>query len=238
MLESHISEGDLDAALHRDVLTGLTSTEKWLPPKWFYDARGSELFEEITGLAEYYPTRAEAAALEANADAIAARTGAKMLVELGSGSSRKTRLLLDALQRNGSLASFTGFDVSAAALEAATSSLAARYPRLSVSGIVGDFTAHLRHLPSGSDRLVAFLGGTIGNLLPEPRRDFLTDLRSRLERGEWLLLGADLVKDPEVLVAAYDDAAGVTARFNRNLLHVLNRRLGADFETGAFDHVA
>ncbi|ADD44806.1 L-histidine N(alpha)-methyltransferase [Stackebrandtia nassauensis] len=238
MLESHISEGDLDAALRADVVAGLTATPKRLPPKWFYDAHGSDLFEEITRLPEYYPTRAEAAALESGADRVAERTGATSLVELGSGSSRKTLLLIDALRRKGTLDSFVGFDVSSDALAAATAALSLRYPELSVSGIVGDFTEHLRHLPSGTSRLVAFLGGTIGNLLPAARADFLASLRTQLAPGEWLLLGTDLVKDPATLVAAYDDAAGVTARFNRNVLTVLNRRLDANFDVEAFTHVA
>lgn len=238
MLHSHISEDDLDAALRADVRAGLTTNPKTLPPRWFYDAHGSELFERITRLPEYYPTRAEAAALELGADRVAERTGATALIELGSGSSRKTRLLLDALRRKGTLTSFTGFDVSGAALAEATAELSRRYPGLRVDGIVGDFTAHLRHLPVDGDRLVVFLGGTIGNLTPPQRAAFLAALRAQLVPGEWLLLGTDLVKDPEVLVAAYDDAAGVTAAFNRNVLSVLNHRLGANFAIGSFAHVA
>jgi L-histidine N-alpha-methyltransferase len=237
-LEIHLDDRDLARSLRSDVTAGLTATPKWLPPKWFYDARGSVLFEEITRLPEYYPTRAERAVLDRRATEIARITEAKTLVELGSGSSEKTRLLLDALLRHGALASFVPLDVSASALGEAVTALTDEYPGLSVHGIVGDFTRHLNRLPGGGTRLVAFLGGTIGNLLPAERRAFLTDLHNNLEPGEWLLLGTDLVKDPAVLVPAYDDAAGVTAEFNRNVLHVVNRELGADFDVAAFDHVA
>ncbi|AVT41074.1 L-histidine N(alpha)-methyltransferase [Plantactinospora sp. BB1] len=237
-LEIHLEERDLELALRSDVRTGLTATPRWLPPKWFYDARGSELFEEITRLPEYYPTRAERAVLAARAGEIARLTDAKTLIELGSGSSEKTRLLLDALTAQGDLGTFVPLDVSVSALERSTAEIAAAYPGLRVRGIVGDFTRHLDRLPTGGRRLVAFLGGTIGNLLPAERAEFLAALRSALERGDWLLLGTDLVKDPGILVPAYDDAAGVTAEFNRNVLRVLNRELGADFEVDAFDHVA
>lgn len=237
-LEIHLGEGDLAQALRRDVRIGLTATRKWLPPKWFYDARGSELFEQITRLPEYYPTRAERSILAAYAAEIARLTSAKTLIELGSGSSEKTRLLLDALTRHGELGSFVPMDVSAAALSAATTRIATAYPKLRVRGIVADFTQHLDRLPTGGRRLVAFLGGTIGNLLPGERAAFLAAVHRTVERGDWLLLGTDLVKDPAVLVPAYDDAAGVTAEFNRNVLCVLNRELGADFDPAAFAHVA
>ncbi|WP_422769268.1 L-histidine N(alpha)-methyltransferase [Plantactinospora sp. WMMC1484] len=237
-LEIHLEEQDLARALREDVRTGLTAVPRWLPPKWFYDARGSELFEEITRLPEYYPTRAERAVLAARAGEIARIADAKTLIELGSGSSEKTRLLLDALTTRGDLGTFVPLDVSVSALRQSTADIAAAYPGLRVRGIVGDFTRHLDRLPTGGRRLVAFLGGTIGNLLPAERATFLAALRSALERGDWLLLGTDLVKDPGVLVPAYDDAAGVTAEFNRNVLHVLNRELGADFEVDAFAHVA
>lgn len=237
-LEYHLDPADLTEALRADARAGLTATPKRLPPKWFYDARGSALFEEITRLPEYYPTRAERAALTCHADEIAQLTGAKVLIELGSGSSEKTRLLLDALRGYGSLAGFVPLDVSGPALRDAVTSLAADYPGLDVHGVVGDFTRHLGYLPAGAARLVAFLGGTIGNLLPGQRASFLSELRGVLQPGEWLLLGADLVKDPAVLVPAYDDAAGVTAEFNRNVLRVLNRELDADFEPDAFGHVA
>jgi L-histidine N-alpha-methyltransferase len=237
-LDSYLDERDLARSLREDVRTGLTADPKWLPPKWFYDARGSALFEEITRLPEYYPTRAERTVLDTRAIDIARITEAKTLVELGSGSSEKTRLLLDALAGQGSLGTFVPLDVSAAALSEAVAALTAEYPGLAIHGIVGDFTRHLGQLPDGAVRLVAFLGGTIGNLLPAERHRFLTALRSALGRGEWLLLGSDLVKDEGVLVPAYDDAAGVTAEFNRNVLRVVNRELGAGFDVDAFDHVA
>ncbi|SDY91661.1 L-histidine Nalpha-methyltransferase [Micromonospora pattaloongensis] len=237
-VDVYIGADELARTLAADAAAGLTGSPKWLPPTWFYDARGSRLFDEITRLPEYYPTRAERTALRAHADEIAAHTGTKTLVELGSGSSDKTRLLLDALRAHGSLGAFVPLDVSETALRESVAAIAAEYPALQVHGVVGDFTRHLRHLPRGGTRTVAFLGGTIGNLLPGPRARLLAELRDLLEPGEWLLLGADLVKDPAVLVPAYDDALGVTAEFNRNVLHVLNRELGADFDPGAFDHVA
>jgi L-histidine Nalpha-methyltransferase len=228
------------------VLAGLTARPKVLPPKYFYDARGSALFEEITALPEYFPTRTEAALLAAHVDEIAqlaARSDVSTLVELGSGSSAKTRLLLDALSRAGTLHRYVPQDVSEAALRWALDALAERYPTLALHGVVDDFTRHLHLLSRSSDdgggrRLVAFLGGTIGNLAPAERGVFLGRLSAALEPGEQLLLGAALVTDPEVLVAAYDDAAGVTAEFNRNVLHVLNRELDADLDVDAFAHVA
>ncbi|MGC5331764.1 L-histidine N(alpha)-methyltransferase [Micromonospora sp. DT62] len=237
-LEIHLEEQDLGRSLREDVRTGLTAEEKWLPPKWFYDARGSELFEEITRLPEYYPTRAERAVLAERAATIAELTGAKTLIELGSGSSEKTRLLLDAFTRRGGLGTFVPLDVSVSALRQSTAEIAADYPGLRVRGIVGDFTRHLDRLPTGGRRLVLFLGGTIGNLLPVERASFLAAMRAALEPGDWLLIGTDLVKDPAVVVPAYDDAAGVTAEFNRNVLRVVNRELGADFDPAGFAHVA
>ncbi|WP_329110750.1 L-histidine N(alpha)-methyltransferase [Micromonospora sp. NBC_01699] len=237
-LEIYLEEQDLARALREDVRVGLTARPKWLPPKWFYDARGSELFEEITRLPEYYPTRTERAILAEHADGIARITGAKTLIELGSGSSEKTRLLLDAFTRHGGLGTFVPLDVSISALRQSTAEIAEAYPGLRVRGLVGDFTHQLDRLPTGGSRLVAFLGGTIGNLLPVERAGFLRSMRSALETDDWLLLGVDLVKDPAVLVPAYDDAAGVTAEFNRNVLAVINRELGADFDPDAFEHVA
>jgi L-histidine N-alpha-methyltransferase len=237
-LEIYLDEHDLERSLRADVTTGLTATPKWLPPRWFYDARGSELFDEITRLPEYYPTRSERAILAERAGEIAELTGARTLVELGSGSSEKTRLLLDALTAHGTLGAFIPLDVSATALGDAVGKLGADYPELAVRGIVGDLTRHLGVIPQAADRMVAFLGGTIGNLVPAERAVFLRDLRSALDAGEHLLLGTDLVKDPAVLVPAYDDAAGVTAEFNRNVLRVVNRDLHAGFDVEAFDHVA
>ncbi|UJW30782.1 L-histidine N(alpha)-methyltransferase [Saccharothrix sp. AJ9571] len=237
-LTEHHSPVDVTEALRADVRAGLSAPRKWLPPKWFYDAAGSELFERITALPEYYPTRAEREILAGQAPAIARATGARTLVELGSGSSEKTRLLLDALTAHGTLETFVPLDVSGAALAEATEAIAAEYPKLAVRGVVGDFTEHLDLLPGGSPRVVAFLGGTIGNFLPAERAKFLRSVRDVLEPGEWLLLGADLVKEPERLERAYDDAAGVTAEFNRNVLRVINERLGADFDVDAFEHVS
>ncbi|WP_354643321.1 L-histidine N(alpha)-methyltransferase [Kitasatospora camelliae] len=226
-------------ALRHDVQRGLTASPKRLPPKWFYDARGSELFEQITRLPEYYPTRAEREILVARSREIAGLSRARTLVELGSGSSEKTRLLLDALRELGTLETYVPVDVSESALEAAGRALTAEYPGLAVHGVLSDFTHGLGGLPAdGRPRLVAFLGGTLGNLLPAERREFLAGLRNALAPGDALLLGTDLVKDPEVLVAAYDDAAGVTAEFDKNVLNVLNRELGADFDPAMFDHVA
>jgi L-histidine N-alpha-methyltransferase len=237
-LEIYLEPQDLERGLREDVRAGLTAEAKWLPPKWFYDSRGSELFEEITRLPEYYPTRAERAVLAAHADDVAALTGAKTLIELGSGSSEKTRLLLDAFTRQGGLGTFVPLDVSVSALLGSTAQIAADYPALRVRGIVGDFTRQLDRLPTGGRRLVVFLGGTVGNLLPAERSGFLAAMRAALEIGDWLLLGTDLVKDPSVIVPAYDDAAGVTAEFNRNVLYVINRELDADFDPEAFAHVA
>ncbi len=232
------TEDDSARELRLEARAGLTDTPKWLSPKWFYDATGSDLFEQITALPEYYQTRAEQEVLASNAVDIAELTGADTLVELGSGSSEKTRLLLDALRKNDTLAAFVPLDVSEAALRWATRSIAIDYPELAVHGMVDDFTAGLGELPQGDARLVAFLGGTIGNLLPCERASFFASVRRNLQPGEWLLLGADLVKEPARLVRAYDDAAGVTAEFNRNMLRVLNRRMDADFAPERFDHVA
>jgi L-histidine Nalpha-methyltransferase len=227
-----------ERALRLDAHLGLTSEPKWLQPKWFYDARGSDLFEEITRLPEYYPTRTERSILVEHAGDIARRTGAHTLVELGSGSSEKTRLLLDALHEAGTLRQYVPLDVSESALREAVTAIHGDYPKLAIHGVVADFTEHLDRVPGESPRLVAFLGGTIGNLFPRERAIFLGELRKTLDPGEWLLLGTDVVKDPGVLVPAYDDAAGVTADFNRNVLAVLNRELGADFDLQNYEHVA
>lgn len=237
-IDRHLDASTLASALAADVRLGLTASPKQLPPTWFYDEAGSLLFEEITRLPEYYPTRAEKAILTARADEIAAVSGADTLVELGSGTSEKTRLLLDALQRAGTLRRFVPFDVDEVTLLRAGEAVALEYPGVEVYAVVGDFSRHLPLLPTGGRRLVAFLGGTLGNLLPGPRAQFLATLRAGLVPGDALLLGTDLVKSPERLVPAYDDAAGVTAEFNRNVLRVLNRQLHADFDVEAFDHVA
>ncbi|MFJ5997362.1 L-histidine N(alpha)-methyltransferase [Streptomyces sp. NPDC092370] len=230
-----LPEDATGAALRADVHRGLTGHPKTLPPKWFYDAHGSDLFEKITELPEYYPTRAEREILLARSGDIAAATRARTLVELGSGSSEKTRHLLDALT---DLRTYVPVDVSGSALTQAGQALAAERPGLDVHALIADFTAELTLPDTPGPRLVAFLGGTIGNLLPAERAAFLASVRALLAPGDALLLGTDLVKDEEVLVRAYDDGAGVTAAFNKNVLTVINRELGADFEPAAFDHVA
>ncbi|MFF9778804.1 L-histidine N(alpha)-methyltransferase [Streptomyces sp. NPDC013978] len=235
LLTRTLPEDATDAALRADVLQGLTRTPKTLPPKWFYDARGSELFEQITELPEYYPTRAEREILVGRAGEIAAASGARTLVELGSGSSDKTRHLLDAMP---GLHTYVPVDVSESALRQAGEALVAERPGLNVHALIADFTSGLVLPETPGPRLVAFLGGTIGNLVPEERAAFLAAVRGLLAPGDTLLLGTDLVKDEGVLVAAYDDAAGVTAEFNKNVLSVVDRELGADFDPDTFDHVA
>lgn len=240
-LEVHLTEDQLTDALREDARAGLTSSPKWLPPKWFYDARGSELFERITELPEYYPTRTERALLAAVAADIAKAASPSILVELGSGSSEKTALLLEAFLEHDALETYVPQDVSSSALAAAAAQINERYPSLTVHGVVSDFTDTLHNLPhpqGDGARMIAFLGGTIGNLVPGERAEFLTGVREVLDRGEHLLLGAGLVIDPDVLVPAYDDAQGVTAEFNRNVLRVLNNRLDADFEPDRFRHIA
>jgi L-histidine N-alpha-methyltransferase len=239
-VRSYLGPGD-ERTLADDVLDGLTRPLKELPPKHFYDTRGSELFDQICELPEYYQTRTERLILETNADDIVERTGAAELVELGSGSASKTRVLLDAMQSAGRLERYVPVDVRASTVHAAAETLVKEYPGMSVHGVVGDFERHLEHVPepvASGPRIVAFLGGTIGNFVPAERAPFLAALRRQLRPGEWFLLGADLVKDPAVLVPAYDDASGVTAEFNRNVLRVLNRRLDADFDVDSFAHVA
>ena len=223
------------SGMRHDVVRGLTDDPKWLPPKYFYDDRGSELFEEITRLPEYYPTNAERSLLHTYSPEIAAAADAECLLELGSGSSEKTRWLIDAMAERG-LSSYVPVDVSSGALRSATENLSGR--NVVMQPVVADFERHLGELPRPGKRLIAFLGGTIGNLAPAQRATFLGDLAATMSPGETFLVGTDLVKDPERLVRAYDDAAGVTAEFNRNVLAVLNRELGADFDLSAFEHVA
>jgi L-histidine Nalpha-methyltransferase len=224
-----------ERTLREDVLDGLTRPFKEIPPKHFYDARGSELFEQICELPEYYPTRTERAILEDYAPAIAERTEAAELVELGAGYATKTRLLIDAME----LDRFIPVDVSETTVRECAQQLVSEYAGLSVHGLVGDFERHLVHLPEpAGTRVVAFLGGTIGNFPPGSRRRFLRTIARTLGDDGWLLLGTDLVKDPHMLEAAYDDSAGVTAEFNLNVLRVMNRELGADFDLDGFDHVA
>jgi L-histidine N-alpha-methyltransferase len=236
-VDVHLSGDELADALSRDVRAGLTAQPKELPPKWFYDARGSELFDEITRLPEYYPTRTERSILEARAGDVARLTGADTLVELGSGTSEKTRLLLDALADAGSLKRFVPFDVSEQTLRDAADAISSEYG-VDVHAVVGDFERHLSLIPSGGRRIVAFLGSTIGNLAPRARARFLAEIAAGLGPDDFFLLGTDLVKAIDRLEAAYDDAAGVTAEFNRNVLRVVNRELDADFVPEAFTHIA
>ncbi|MCV7198712.1 L-histidine N(alpha)-methyltransferase [Mycobacterium angelicum] len=237
-LSNHLAEDSAYLALRRDVFDGLQRTPKSLPPKWFYDSVGSDLFDQITRLPEYYPTRAEAAILRGRSAEIAAASAADTLVELGSGTSEKTRMLLDALRDRGSLARFVPFDVDASVLSATASAIQREYTGVEIKAVCGDFEEHLTEIPQGGRRLFVFLGSTIGNLTPGPRAEFLATLAGVMRPGDSLLLGTDLVKDTGRLVRAYDDAAGVTAKFNRNVLAVINRELDADFDVDAFRHVA
>jgi L-histidine Nalpha-methyltransferase len=229
---------DLERELQLDAREGLTKTPKELSPKWFYDERGSALFEAITRLPEYYLTSREREILLRRSTEIAELAQADTLIELGSGTSEKTRLLLRALSDAGLLRRFVPFDVDEITLYSAAEAVAALYPRLLVSGVVGDFERHLALLPRGGRRLIAFLGSTIGNLKPAQRARFFSTLCSQMSAGDTLLLGADLVKDRERLMAAYNDSQGITAEFNRNILLFLNQKLGADFVPSAFAHVA
>jgi L-histidine Nalpha-methyltransferase len=238
-ITSCLSASD-ERCLAEDVLDGLTRPFKELPPKHFYDARGSELFDQICELPEYYPTRTERQILSQHALEIIRRTGAGELVELGSGSAEKARILLDAMAEAGTLRRYVPLDVSEQALQQAAEELVAEYDGLRVDGIIGDFERHLDRIPApdGEPRLVALLGGTIGNFPPGTRRRILRAIGRLLKPEDRLLLGTDLVKDPELIEAAYDDRSGVTAEFNRNVLHVINRELDADFTPDAFDHIA
>lgn len=229
----------------QDVREGISSTPKDLSrwPKYFYDAEGSKLFEEIMELPEYYQTRTEYAILEDRAGEIIARTGARELIELGSGSASKTRALIEAMLDTGKPARYVPLDFSESALVESGERLLAEYPELEIRGYVGDFDKSLRSLLSGSEnhdgeRLVIFLGGTIGNFLPDERREFLSEIKNGLNAGDHVLIGVDLVKDPKILEAAYDDASGTTARFNKNMLNVFNTRLGANFDPDLFTYRA
>lgn len=237
-LSNYLAEDSAALALRRDVLEGLTRTPKSLPPKWFYDSAGSDLFDQITRLPEYYPTRAESQILREFSGEIAAAAGADTLVELGSGTSEKTRMLLTAMRDRGALRRFIPFDVDAGVLCAAGTAIRSEYPGIEIEAVCGDFEEHLGKVPRVGRRLVAFLGSTIGNLTPGPRAEFLAALSDTLQPGDTVVLGTDLVKDAGRLVRAYDDSAGVTAAFNRNVLSVVNRELGADFDLAAFDHVS
>jgi L-histidine Nalpha-methyltransferase len=237
-LAVHLTPDDLREAMERDVRAGLTAVPKQLPPVYFYDDHGSRLFDDITRLPEYYPTRCERWILETFAKEMALTSGAEVLVELGAGTCEKSRVLLDAMQSTGLLARYVPLDVSSTTIWEAATALSEEYPGVAVDAVVADFHRHLGLLSTDGRRLIAFLGGTIGNLDPAERRRFLVDLDCAMDAQDRLLIGTDLVKDRERLVRAYDDAAGVTAAFNRNVLAVLNRELGADFDLDRFEHVA
>lgn len=234
----HLPENGSDS-LASDARKGLARALKELPPKYFYDQRGSQLFEEITALPEYYPTRAERSILETRSAEIAAAAGSPAaLIELGSGSAAKTRSLLDAMADAGCLRTYAPVDISEEITRETAESLAAEYPGLEVHGVVCDFEHHLERISVGGPRLIAFLGGTIGNFYPAGRAAFLARIAALLDPDDRLLLGTDLVKDTARLEAAYDDSDGVTAEFNKNVLHVLNRELGGNFDVEAFEHRA
>jgi L-histidine N-alpha-methyltransferase len=237
-IDVHLSPEDVRSQMRGDALRGLQGAEKSIPPVWFYDERGSRLFEEITQLPEYYPTRAERALLEGYAPAIAGLAKSDTLVELGAGACDKTRVLLSALRDAGTLTRYVPFDVSDEFLRDAADTLAGEFTDLDMHLVIGDFHHHLGEIPTDGRRMVAFLGGTIGNLDPTQRARFLFDLNCTMSSDDFLLLGTDLVKDRARLVAAYDDSAGVTAAFNRNVLHVLNQQLGGNFDPDRFRHVA
>jgi L-histidine N-alpha-methyltransferase len=237
-VDVHLGSDDIDKALRADVADGLTARPKELPPKWFYDERGSDLFDQITRLDEYYPTEAEREILLTNAAEIVDLVQAETIIELGSGTSDKTAAILDRARVGGQLRRFVPFDVSEAFLRNSVDALAARYPGLEVHGVVGDFDHHLPYLPGGDRQLLMLLGGTIGNYQPAERKALLSTIVDRQRSGDHVLLGVDLVKDISRLELAYDDASGVTADFNKNVLQVVNTRLGADFDLSRFEHVA
>jgi L-histidine Nalpha-methyltransferase len=236
-IETYLSGAD---SLAEDVREGLgrPAGQRELPPKHFYDERGSDLFDRITRLPEYYPTRCERAILNRHAPSLVEATEARELVELGSGTASKTRALLYAMAGAGALERYVPFDVDPGVVEACAGELTDLYPGLSVHGIVGDFTCHLGHVPDGEQRLIAFLGSTIGNLMPDARREFLAAVRELMGPTDRFLLGTDLLKDVAMMEAAYNDAKGITAKFNLNMLRVLNRELDADFDLDAFEHEA
>jgi L-histidine N-alpha-methyltransferase len=237
-IEVHLPEGGTWAGMAEDVREGLSCPFKELPPKYFYDERGSELFEAITELDEYYPTRAERSILDARAEEIVAAASPTTLIELGSGAAAKTRCLLDAMRDARTLETYVPVDISEEITRRVAEELTAEYDGLCVHGIVCDYETHLERVPREEGGLIAFLGGTIGNFRPAPRRSFLARIATLMYPGDRFLLGTDLVKDRAVLELAYNDPGGVTAEFNKNVLHVLNRELDADFDPDAFEHVA
>jgi L-histidine N-alpha-methyltransferase len=237
-VDVRLAPSDRRRAMVDDVLAGLAARPKVLSPVWFYDEVGSRLFDEITRLPEYYPTRAERRILADGAAEIVAAARPTTLIELGSGAAAKTRFLLDAMQAAGSLETYVPVDISEEITRRVAAELVSEYDGLSVHGIVCDYETHLERVPREEGGLIAFLGGTIGNFRPAPRRSFLARIATLMYPGDRFLLGTDLVKDRAVLEAAYNDSAGVTSEFNKNVLHVLNRELDADFDADGFEHVA
>ncbi len=226
------------AGMAEVVREGLSCPFKELPPKYFYDERGSELFERITELPEYYPTRCEREILDARSTEIVAAAAPRTLIELGSGAASKSRVLLNAMRDAGSLESYVPVDISEQITRRVATELVDEYPGLDVAGLVCDYETHLERIPRPEGALIAFLGGTIGNFRPAARRSFLARISTLMYPGDRFLLGTDLVKERAMVEAAYNDSAGVTAEFNKNVLHVLNRELDANFDLGAFEHVA
>ena len=237
-IDNYLDEGYFERNLRADVIEGFESDFKELPPKWFYDDVGSQLFEEITRLEEYYPTEAERSILRDHANEIVAKSGADTLVELGSGAADKTRVLLDAFKTANRLERFVPFDVSEGILRSSSEAILEEYPDVAIHGVVGDFEHHLDKIPTAGRRMTALLGGTLGNFNPHERKGLLTNIVSSNSPGDTFLLGTDLVKDHDRLVLAYDDPYGVTAAFNKNVLSVLNNQLDANFDLDQFEHVA
>lgn len=237
-IDIHLEQGWWRSTLEADVRAGLSQPQRSIPAKWLYDERGSVLFDEITRLDEYYPFRREREILQSRAAEIASASDADTLVELGSGTSEKSRVLLDAMAANGQLRRYVPFDVSEEMLRSAATDIAAAYPGIEVHGVVGDFDRHIPLTPVAGKGMIAFLGSTIGNFHPDQRETFLRDVAVALDAGGSFLVGTDLVKDPDRLWAAYNDEKGVTAEFNLNVLAMVNRELNADFDLNNFEHLA
>ena len=237
IIEVHLNNQDPDA-VKEEIRAGLLSTPRTLPTKYFYDEQGSELFEQICELPEYYQTRTEHELLRTVADDVVTRTGADELVELGSGAATKTRVVLDAMVRAQRLRFYVPFDFSEGIVRRVAQELVEEYEGLQVHGVVGDFLAHLEHIPQGGRRLVMFLGGTIGNLGPEAAPAFLSSVADEMDQGDFFFLGVQLMTDVDRLEAAYNDSAGITAAFNKNMLRALQSVIGVEFDPEAFDHVA
>jgi L-histidine Nalpha-methyltransferase len=237
-IDVHLPPSGPLAGMADDVREGLSCPFKELPPKYFYDERGSELFERIMELPEYYPTRCERSILDRRAPEIVAAADAGTLIELGSGSAAKTRVLLEAMREANSLETYIPVDISEEITRRTASELVEDFAGLRVHGVVCDYETHLERIPREEGAVIAFLGGTIGNFRPAPRRSFLARIATLMYPGDRFLLGTDLVKDRAVLEAAYNDPRGVTAEFNKNVLHVLNREFDADFDPDGFEHVA